>query len=283
MPSLTLIGQSLLSGLLAGGLYGLLGLGLSLSWGLLRLVNIAHFALAFLGAYITYQIGSVLHLSLVVALLLILPCFFLFGMGLHWLFKRFGVGEFGSLLVTFGVAVLIETLLQWFWTADFRRFETPYGSASFRVGAIFVPVLELAAFAAAATLAGSTWLWLNRTYVGKALRASAEDEQVAAAFGINHRRLSYVLSGLCAAYAGIAGIFIALISTLAPAQIWAWLGVVFAVVIIGRLGNPMGAFVAGVLIGACEGLAMAVLSPAWAPVVSFSILVVILLWQPKWM
>jgi len=283
MPSLSLIGQSLLSGLLAGGLYGLLGLGLSLSWGLLRLVNIAHFALAFLGAYITYQIAGVMHQSLVVSLLLILPCFFVFGMALHWLFKRFGVDEFGSLLVTFGVAVLIETSLQWFWTADFRRLETPYGSASFRVGSIFVPALELAAFAAAAVLAGLTWLWLNRTYVGKALRASAEDEQVAAAFGIHHRRLSYVLSGLCAAYAGIAGIFIALISTLAPAQIWAWLGVVFSVVIIGRLGNPLGTFVAGILIGACEGLAMAVLSPAWAPVVSFSILVIILLWQPKWM
>lgn len=283
MPSFTLIGQALLSGLLAGGLYGLLGLGLSLSWGLLRLVNIAHFALAFLGAYVTYQIGNVLHLNVAVSLLVILPCFFAFGMGLHWLFKRFGVGEFGSLLVTFGVAVLIETLIQWFWTADFRRFETPYASASFRVGPIFVPALELAAFTAAAVLAGATWLWLNRTYVGKALRASAEDEQVAAAFGVDHRRLSYVLSGLCAACAGVAGVFIALISTLAPSQIWAWLGVVFAVVIIGRLGNPLGAFVAGVLIGACEGLAMAVLSPAWAPIVSFSILIVILLWQPKWL
>jgi branched-chain amino acid transport system permease protein len=283
MPSFTLLGQALLSGLLAGGLYGLLGLGLSLSWGLLRLVNIAHFALAFLGAYITYQFGSVMHLNPVVSLLVILPCFFVFGMALHWLFKRFGVGEFGSLLVTFGVAVLIETMIQWFWTADFRRFETPYGSASFRLGSIFVPALELAAFAAAAGLSGATWLWLNKTYVGKALRASAEDDQVAAAFGIDHRRLSYILSGLCAAYAGIAGVFIALISTLAPSQIWAWLGVVFAVVIIGRLGNPVGAFIAGVLIGACEGLAMAVLSPAWAPVVSFSILIVILLWQPKWL
>jgi branched-chain amino acid transport system permease protein len=202
---------------------------------------------------------------------------------LHWVFKRFQVSEFGSLLVTFGIAVLIETLIQWFWTADFRRYETPWASASFAVGPLFVPVLELAACLTAAALASLTWLWLTRTYIGKALRASAEDAPMAAAFGINHRRQSFVLSGLCAVYAGVAGIFIALISTLAPSQIWSWLGVIFAVVIIGRLGNPVGVLLAGMAIGACEGLAMAVMSPAWAPMVSFSILIAVLLWQPKWL
>lgn len=283
MPSFTLLGQALVSGLLAGGLYGLLGLGLSLSWGLLRLVNLAHFALALLGAYLTYQLGTSFHLNAAFALVLILPLFFAFGVLLHWLFKRFKVSEFGSLLVTFGVASIIESTIQWFWTADFRRFETPYASASFKVGPIYVPVLELAAFATAALLAGATWLWLTRTYVGKALRASAEDAQIAAAFGVNHRAQSYLLSGLCASYAGVAGVFIALISNLAPSQIWTWLGVVFAVVIIGRLGNPLGALAAGVLIGACEGVTMAVISPAWAPLVSFSVLIAILLWQPRWL
>lgn len=283
MPSFTLLGQALVSGLLAGGLYGLLGLGLSLSWGLLRLVNLAHFALAFLGAYIAFQLGSVMHMSLWIAVVLIVPGFFAFGVALHWLFKRFSVGEFGSLLVTFGVAVMIESLIQVIWTADFRRFETPWGSASFKVGPLYIPALECAAFLVAALLAGLTWMWLNRTYMGKALRASAEDAPIAAAFGVNHRAQSYLLSGLCSAYAGVAGLFIALISTLAPAQIWAWLGVVFAVVIIGRLGNPVGALLAGVLIGACEGVAMAIFSPAWAPMVSFSVLIAILLWQPKWL
>ena len=222
-------------------------------------------------------------MNIAISLLLIVPGFFAFGVGLHWLFKRYHVNEFGSLLVTFGVAVLIESLIQYFWTADFRRFESPWSTSSIRVGPIFVPVLELAAFATAALLAVATWLWLNRTYAGKALRASAQDEQIAAAFGVNHRALSFLLSGLCAAYAGVAGVFIALISTLAPSQIWAWLGVVFAVVIIGRLGNPIGALIAGVLIGACEGVAMAIFSPAWAPLVSFSILIIMLLWQPRWL
>ena len=280
MPSLTLLGQALVSGLLAGGLYGLLALGLSLSWGLLRLVNLAHFALALLGAYLTYQLGATLHTPPWVAAAAIVPAFFLAGMGLHLVFAYFRVSEFTSLLVTFGLTVILESLIQWFWTADFRRYETPYSTASLRVGPIFVPLLELAACLTAAALALATWAWLRFTYVGKALRASAEDPDVAAAFGVNHRAQALLLSGVSAAYAGIAGAFIALISTLAPAQIWTWVGVVFAVTIIGGLANPLGALVAGLFIGVSESLTMAVVAPAWAPLVSFSALILLLLTRP---
>ena len=129
-------------------------------------------------------------------------------------------------------------------------------------------------------LALATWAWLRFTYVGKALRASAEDPAIAAAFGVNHRAQAFLLSGVSAAYAGIAGAFIALISTLAPSQIWAWVGVVFAVVIIGGLANPIGALLAGLLIGVSESVTMAVVTPAWAPLVSFSVLILILIARP---
>jgi branched-chain amino acid transport system permease protein len=268
---------------LAGGIYGLLALGLSLSWGLLRLVNLAHFALALLGAYLTYQLGSAFHVAPWLSALAIVPAFFVLGVGFHAVFTYFRVTEFTSLLVTFGVAVILESVIQWFWTADYRRYETAYATASMRVGPVFVPTLEMLACLTAAVLALATWAWLRFTYVGKALRASAEDPAMAAAFGVNHRAQAFLLSGVSAAYAGIAGAFIALISTLAPSQIWAWLGVVFAVVIIGRLGNPLGALLAGMLIGASESIAMAVFAPAWAPVVSFSVLIAILLWDPEWL
>ena len=281
MPSATLLGQSVVSGLLAGGLYGLLALGLSLSWGLLRLVNIAHFALALLGAYLTYQLGQVLHMAPWVAAAVVVPAFFALGVALHVVFTRFRVTEFTSLLVTFGFAVILESLIQWFWTADYRRYETPYTSASLRIGPLFVPVLELLACLTATVLALATWAWLRFTYVGKALRASAEDPAIAAAFGVNHRRHAFLLSGVAAAYAAVAGAFIALISTLAPTQIWTWLGVVFAVVIIGGLGNPVGALLAGFLIGVSESVTMAVAAPAWAPLVSFSILILVLVLRPE--
>ena len=280
--SFTLLTQSALGGLLLGGIYGLLALGLSLSWGLLRLVNLSHFALAFLGAYLTYQLGTQFTLPPWVSLLLIAPGFFVLGVALHAVFVRFKVTEFASMLVTFGMTVLIESLIQWVWSADFRKFDTPYAQASFRVGPIFVPVLELTAFLCAALLAVTAWLCLHRTLLGRALRAAAHDGPIAAAFGINARRLSYGLAGLCSASAGVAGVFIALTSTLAPSQIEAWIGVVFAVVIIGGLANPIGALLAGMLIGLSEAVTMAVVNPAWAPLVAFSILIALLLVKPKW-
>ena len=281
MQSLTLLGQSVISGLLTGGLYGLLALGLSLNWGLLRLVNLGHFALAFLGAYLTYQLGTVLRLAPWLSALLIVPVFFALGVGLHAVFVRFRVTEFTSLLVTFGVTVILESVIQWFWTADFRRYETAYGTASTRIGSLFIPTLDLLAGLTAAALALATWAWLRFTYVGKALRASAEDPAIAVAFGVNHRAQAFLVSGISAAYAGVAGVYIALISTLAPSQIWAWLGVVFAVVIIGGLANPIGALLAGLLIGVSESLTMAVVTPAWAPLVSFSVLILLLVARPE--
>lgn len=282
MPSFALLDQSLITGFLTGGLYGLLALGLSLSWGLLRLVNIGHFAIALLGAYLTWWMGTAYGIAPWWAGLVIVVAFFLYGIALHWVFMRFGVTEMQSMLITFALAVIVEAILQFIWTADFRRYDTLWGNQSWIVGALYVPKLNLIAFLVAAALAGATWAWLRYTYVGRALRACAEDAPIAAAFGINHRGLSFLLSGLCAAYAGVAGVFIALIATLAPSQIWAWVGIVFAVVIIGRLGNPLGALLGGILIGLCEALTMAVVNPSWAPLVSFSVLIALLILKPRW-
>jgi branched-chain amino acid transport system permease protein len=280
VPSLTLLAQSVLSGIFTGGLYGLLGLGLSLSWGLLRLINLAHFALAFLGAYLTYALASGLHVDPLLTLVAIVPAFFGLGVACQAVFSRFGVTRFTSLLVTFGLTVMIESLIQWIWTADFRRLESSYGATSLRAGPLFLPLAELLALLAAVALAGLTWAWLTFTWAGKGMRASAEDPQIAAAFGVNHRRLALTLSGVSAALAGMAGAFIALVYTLAPAQIYAWIGVVFAVVIIGGLGNPLGPVVAGVVIGVSEALTMALTAPAWAPLVSFTLLIAVLLRRP---
>jgi branched-chain amino acid transport system permease protein len=281
VPSATLLGQSLLSGIFVGGLYGLLGLGLSLSWGLLRLINLAHFALAFLGAYLTYQLATTFHVNPFLTLVVVVPLFFLFGVVLHGLFTRFGVTEFTSLLVTFGVTVVIESVIQFFWTADFRKLETPLTGASLRVGALYFPVVEVLVLVTGAALCGATWAWLRYTYVGKALRASAEDPVMAAAFGVDHARLALVLSGVSGACAGVAGAFLALMSALAPSQIYGPIGVVFAAVIIGGLGNPLGPLWAGIVIGVSEALTMALTAPAWAPLVSFTLLIVVLIARPE--
>jgi branched-subunit amino acid ABC-type transport system permease component len=280
LPSLTLLGQSVLSGIFIGALYGLLGLGLSLSWGMLRQINLAHFALAFLGAYLTYQLASVGGMDPLLTLALIAPCFFAFGMLMHWLLARFAITPFNSLLVTFGLTVIIESLIQWIWTADQRMMDSAYGAMKFKVGALYVPFPELLTLIMAATLSLCTWAALRYTDLGKAMRAAAEDAPIAAAFGVNERALSLLLSGYAAALAGVAGVCLALSFTLAPSQIYAWIGVVFAVVMIGGLGNPVGPLLAGLVIGVSEALTMALTAPAWAPLVSFSLLIIVLLARP---
>jgi len=283
LPSLTLLGQALVSGALIGGLYGLLGMGLTMSWGLLHLINIAYFGLAFLAAYLTYQLGTVHHWAPWWSAAAIVPLFFLGGAALHWALARFRVAGLVSLLVTFGLIVIVEALIQLIWTADFRKYELHYATASIKLGRLYVPILELVGFAVAAALSLAIWAWLRWTYFGKAVRAAAEEPAIAAAFGVDHRRHALLVAGVCAASAAIAGVFIALTTTLAPSQMFAWFGVVFAVVIIGGLGNPLGTLVAGILIGSAESLAMAIVAPAWAPLVAFSLLIALMIWQPRWL
>lgn len=279
--NVALLLQSAVGGVLLGGVYGLLAMGLSLSWGLLKLVNLSHFALAFLGAYLTYQFGMVYDVPAWASGLFIVPVFFLFGVALHAVFIHFRVKEFASLLVTFGITILIESLIQWVWSADYLRYDTPYSQSTLRVGPVFIPVLDLAAFSCALLLAVGAWLALSKTMLGKASRAAAHDGPIASAFGVNSARVGYLLAGLCSATAGIAGVFIALTSTLAPSQIESWIGVAFAVAIIGGLANPLGALAAGVLVGLAESLTMAVVNPAWAPLVAFGILIIVLLGRPS--
>jgi len=280
LPSFTLLGQSVLSGVFIGALYGLLGLGLTLSWGLLRQINLAHFALVFLGAYMSYQLAGA-GMDPLLTLVVVAPAFFLFGVALHWLLARFSVSPLNTLLVTFGFMVMIESLIQWIWTADFRRMETHYGDVRWKIGQLYVALPELLTFLIAVSLAAGVWALLRYTDLGKAMRAAAEDAPVAAAFGVNEKLLALLLSGACAAFAAVAGVCLALSHTLAPGQIYAWIGVVFAAVMIGGLGNPLGPLVAGIVIGVSEALTMALIAPAWAPLVSFTLLIAILLFRPS--
>ena len=278
MPSATLLGQSVLSGIFIGSLYGLLGLGLSLSWGMLRQINLAHFALAFLGGYLTFQLSG--RLDPFVALALIAPLFFLVGVALHWFLTRFSVSLLNTLLVTFGLTSIIEAGIQWIWTADFHRMETAYADVRWRIGSLFLTLPDVLTLAFATVLALGMWALLRFTDLGKAMRATTEDAPIAAAFGVNEKLLGYLVSGLAAAFAAVAGLCLALNHTLAPVQIYAWMGVVFAAVMMGGLGSPLGPLVAGIVIGVSEALTMAVTAPTWAPLVSFSLLIALILLRP---
>ena len=280
-PSATLLAQSALSGVFIGSLYGLLGLGLGLTWGLLHIINLAHFAFAFLAAYLCYQLASVGGLDPLLTLAIIVPLFAALGVAIQWLLARFSVSPLNSLLATFGLAAIVEAGIQWVWTADFRKLESAYAGQKFRVGELFVPVPELITLLFALALSFGIWAAMRYTNLGRALRALAEDAPVAAAFGINAKAHALVLAGVCGALAGIAGVCLALGFTLTPSQIYAWVGVVFAAVMLGGLGTALGPLAAGILIGVSEAVTMAFASPSWAPIVSFTLLILLLLLRPE--
>ena len=279
-PSFNLLAQSILSGIFIGSLYGLVGLGLGLTWGLLRQINLAHFGFVFLGAYASYHMATVWKIDPLLTLLILPPFFFLLGVAMQWLLAKFEITPFNSLLVTFGFTVMIEALVQGIWSADFRRLESHYNDQKFVIAGLYFPVPELITLLLACALCIGVWAAMRYTDLGKALRAMAEDGPIASAFGVNQRGLSLALSGICAALAAVAGICLALTFTLTPSQIFAWVGVVFAAVMLGGLGSALGPLVAGIFIGVSEAVTMAVAAPAWAPIVSFSMLIVMLLFKP---
>ena len=279
-PSWTLLTQSILSGVFAGALYGLLGLGLGLSWGLLRTINLTHFAFAFLSAYLCYQFAVVAKVDPLLTLAGIVPLMFALGAGLHWLTDRFRLTPFSSMLLTFGCMGIAESVMQTVWTADPRKLESHYAEMKFRLGPLYLPIPEVMTLLLAVAISVAVWAVLRFTDLGKALRASSEDAPVAAAFGINQHRNGFLLAGTCAAIAGIAGVCIALSSSISPSQMYSWVGVVFAAVMLGGLGSALGPLVAGILIGVSEAVTMAVTSPSWAPLVSFTLLILILLVRP---
>jgi len=279
MPSLSLLSQSILSGVFVGALYGLMGLGLGLSWGLLRLINLAHFAFAFLAAYLCFQLAA-MGMDPLLTLPILVPLFFVLGAALHWVMARFAISPFNSLLLTFGLTGIAESLIQSIWTADFRKLESRYAQLKFKVGELYVPVPELITLVLACALCFALWAVLRYTDLGRAMRAAAQDAPVAAAFGVNEKALGLLLAGTCAGLASVAGVCVALSFTLAPSQMYAWIGVVFAAVMLGGLGSALGPLVAGVLIGVSEAVTMAVTAPSWAPIVSFTLLILILLLRP---
>src|SRR5258706_3126962 len=218
LPSAALLAQSILSGVFIGAVYGLLGLGLSLSWGMLRQVNLAHFALAFLGGYLTFQLSG--KLDPFVTLAITVPAFFALGMALHWFLTRFAVSLLNTLLVTFGLTSIIEAGIQWYWTADFQRMESAYAAVRWKLGPLFLSLTDLVTLGFALALSLGMWALLRFTDMGKAMRATTDDAPMAAAFGVNEKRLAYLVSGLARALAAGAGVCPAPAPTLPPVQIY---------------------------------------------------------------
>jgi len=276
--------QSIVSGLLSGGIYAMMSLGMSLSWGVLKIINLAHFSFILLSGYFTYQLAFSYGWDPFAAILVCVPVFALAGMALQWAFDKLRVSEFESLLLTFGLFIIFESIASTVWTADFRRMDTvqnPYQSQSVWLGDIALPVPQLAAFVVAVIVAFGTRYLMEKTDFGRAVRALSQDRDVARAFGIDPHRVAMRLAGLAAAFAAIAGVFIAMSRALWPGLAVEWFGIVFSVVILGGLGSTLGTLIAAVIIGFVGGVATVVGGPPMAPLAIFLVLIATLLFRPQ--
>jgi branched-chain amino acid transport system permease protein len=276
--------QALLTGALVGGLYALMAAGLSVSWGVLRIINLTHFGLILLGAYLTFELASSWRMEPLLTLVATVPVLVAAGALLQWGFDRLGITELNSLLLSFGLLVVLVQLVSNVWTADFQRMTAavnPYATRSLRVAGLVFPLPTMLAFGLAVVLIGGAHVALQRTFAGRALRAFAQDRTVAAAFGIDHRRIGVLLAGIAGGTAAVAGMLFALSSALTPATAFEWFGTVFAVVILGGIGHVLGTLVAGLLVGALSGVVSVLASPATEPFVLFSLIILALLLRPQ--
>lgn len=276
--------QAAIFGALGGSLFALMALGLSMGWGFLKNINLAHFAMILLGGYLTVDLATNLGMSPVATIVITVPLMFIVGALIQAGFERFDVSEFNSLLISYGLLIITVQVVTNIWTADYQRMApdvNPLAAASVRVGPFVFPGPTLLAAAFAVALVVLAQLVLEKTYAGRALQAFGQDRQIASAFGIDHRMLGIVLAGVTGASAAIAGMLIAVGEPLIPFSPFEWIGRVFAIVILGGIGNVNGTLYAGLLVGAISGVVALAWGPSAAPLVVFSLVVLALVFRPQ--
>lgn len=282
--------QSAVSGLLIGGLYGLVALGLSLSFGVMKVLNVAHGELLMLGGFAAYFAFNLWGMDPFVSMPLVFVALFMFGVLLYQVVFRFVV-KFdmehrikNSLLVSFGLALILQATATRLFTGDVRTITTSYSSNAFVIEllgtSVRVPWVRVAALVVAVVAAfGLDWL-LNRTRFGTAVRATAEDWSRAALTGIDVRWIYMIVFGVSAGLAGIAGSMIAIGYTVSPTIGLTWTLKALIVIVLAGLGSMKGVLVAGLFLGLTEGLAAVWVGP-YREVVALGVFLLVLLLRPQ--
>lgn len=277
-----LLAQILLNGVLLGGLYGLMALGMALVWGVLNIVNLAHGAFVMLGGYCVYFLFAGLGLDPFAAIPVAMVVMFGFGYALQRYVLNLVIRSalLNTLLITFGLDVVLTYLAQLSFSADFRTINPSYAGANVTVFGLTVPLLRLAAFAAAVLLASLLWLTLQRTRLGRAIRATAQNLTAARLYGVDPAQLYALTFGIGAALAGAAGGLYGMVSQVTPYIGEPLTAKSFVIAILGGLENPFGIVAAGIVIGIIEALASVYIGPTFTDAISFGLLVLILIVRP---
>lgn len=277
--------EQVVLGLLLGGIYVAVGLGFSLVWGILNIVNLAYGALIMVGSYVTWLLfahGRVDPFASIPANILILFCI---GYALQYVvINRIVRAPFlFTFLITFGIDLVIVNLLLLFFSSDYRSVTTGYSGSSLVIGPVLIPYIRLWSLLVAWALAAVMWLILNRTRVGDSIQAVGADKDAAQLVGINLRRTYALTFGLGAACAGVAGSLIATFQAITPSAGEPYTLQAFVVVILGGLGRVSATVVGGMLFGVVEVLAQGAphLGAGFQNAIAFGLLVLVLLLRPR--
>jgi len=279
--------QQLVLGILIGGLYGLAAAGLSLVFGVLKVLNVAHGELIMLGGYGAFWLFTLFDLDPFTSLLLVVPASLGAGALLYWLL--FGVvvradeetRVKNSLLIGFGLALALQALALRLWTADERAIATPYGGAVLAIGAVSVPVVRLLSLGVAFALIAAVDVFLARARWGRAIRATAEDWRAALLTGIDVRRAYLLAFAIGTALAGAAGVLVSVGYSISPSIGLEWTLKALIVVVLAGLGSMIGTFVGGLVLGVAEAASAAVFGGPYREVVGLVIFAVVLIARPR--
>ena len=283
--SLDLLANAVVSGLLLGGFYAALSLGISIAFGMLNIVNIAHPSMVILGAYLTWFLNDRFGIDPILAALLMSPLFFILAQVLYSVyyksFDKEGGDSLRGLAFFFGLLFIIEMLLILFFGVDYRNVNTSYTDITLKFGIIDLPLRLLIPFGVSVTVLLVIRWCFKHTYFGRAVSAVAQDPLALQLMGVNPIKVKAYAFGLSLMTAGLGGGLLIIIQSVQPAAGREYIGLVFAVCVLGGMGNLMGTLIGAMILGLAETFTATFAGPSWAPAVSFGLLLLTLAFRPQ--
>ncbi len=283
--SFDLLLNALISGLLLGGFYAAVSIGVAISFGLLDVVNIAHPAFILLGSYVAFLGNTVLGIDPILAALIAMPAFYFLGMLAYQVyyvaFERRDDQSIRGLSFFFGLLFITEVALVLVFGVDYRTVQASYIGATINLGLFDLPLRLLVPFLVSMALVTVLQLFLSRTFIGRAIQAVAQDQLALRLMAANPIKIKRIAFGLSIATASLAGAFLIIIQPVEPSIGREYIGRVFAICVLGGLGSFPGMVIAAMTLGIAESLTATFFGPSWAPAVAFSILLITLAVRPS--
>lgn len=273
----------IIMGIMLGGLYALIALGLSLVFGVMRLINLAHGDFVVLGSYFAYAVLQYLSLDPVLGIVITVPVMFLLGFLIqkYLMGRAFAISSEAPLIIAFGMSLIIQNANQIIWTPLSRALNTSYSQASFHIGGLQFPVIYLLDFFAGIMVMIALRQFLNYSYLGRAITAASQNNRAAKLMGINTKRVYGYAFAIAMVSAAIGGVFLGMTFPFTPTSGISFLTIAFGTVIIGGLGSMLGTFLGGIILGLVQTMGGYFFGPASQMLIVYVIVLVILAIRPQ--